>query len=73
MNLDSGNETVRQLFGMDYSDKASASLHESQETGKVLSLVIHVTVVHSEADETVTSSIGIETIILVTFLSSFFR
>ena len=42
MNVDSGNETVRQLSGMDCCDKASASLHESQETGKVLSLVIHV-------------------------------
>ena len=41
MNVDSGNETVRQLSGMDCCDKASASLHESQETGKVLSLVIH--------------------------------
>ena len=59
MNVDSGNDTVRQLSGMDCSDKASASLHESQETGKVLSLVMHATVVRSEADETVTSSIGI--------------
>ena len=51
MNVYSGNETVRQLSGMDCSDKASASLHESQETGKVLSLVIHITAVRSDVDE----------------------